>query len=216
MINPVIYADKLKEFVDCYDGATYQIWNAVDGVIVELRKHIRNHYLHQQNFMCAYCRIEKKELHGLTWDIEHILAKSKYPSFLFEPQNLAIACKECNAPKDDREILLVKLRNTAELPTNTEAYAIVHPHFDRYSDHFEISVVGGRRIYRILNKDKASFTYVACNLMRFDFQYAEWESFNKALVGEVSEFLDNCPHDANPQEIKRMLGHLKFCKDVDF
>lgn len=215
-MNKVNYNGPIKDFVDRYDGTSYQIWNSVDKEITEVRKHIRDYYLKEQRFMCAYCRIEKKESHGLTWDIEHILPKSHYPAFLFAPENLAIACKECNNPKDNQEILISKLKAGAPLPTDKEAYAIVHPHFDKYSENFEISIVGSRRSYRILNKEKASFTYVACNLMRFDYQYAEWDSFNDAVVKEFSDFLDNCPPDATPHEIKRMLGHMSFMTNCDF
>jgi len=180
------------------------------------RKYIREHYMKAQNYRCAYCRIDKKEAHGMVWDVEHILPKSLYPAFLFEPNNLSLVCKDCNTAKGDVEVLRKPNKRLKNIPCDQQDYLIVHPHFDTYSDHFEISIVAGKRRYRTLNSDKAKFTYVNCNFFRFDHQFAEWESFDGAMVEEVSEFLDRCPADAKPAEIKRMLGHLKFGVKVDF
>jgi hypothetical protein len=204
----VNYEGAIKDFVDAYDKVDHNLWNGTAGPILAVRKYIRDHYLIQQGYRCAYCKIEKKEEHGYTWDIEHILAKSIYPEFLFHPENLAIACKECNNPKDDHDIL-VGVRSVS-YPRGVGRYKIIHPHFDVYEDHIEIAVVDGRRIYRVLNNGKGKATYTLCNLSRFDYKYAGWDSFDSAMVAEFSRFLDNCPADANPAEIKRMLGHLSF------
>lgn len=205
-----IYTDSIKSFVDRYDKANHHIWNSTTGEIVEVRSAIRSHYLHEQGYRCAYCQIEKKETHGLTWDIEHVLAKAVYPQYLFESENLAVACKECNIPKDDSNVLVKNLRIGAAFPCESKDYCIVHPHFDNYYDHFEVTIVRNKRIYRMLNGEKALNTYIACNLSRFDYKFAEWDCFESALVEEFSEFLDNCPKDATPAEIKRMLGHFNF------
>lgn len=212
----VAYSGKIKSFVDGYDKIDYSIWNSTTGEIVNVRKHIREHYLMEQEYRCAYCRMEKKESHGMTWDIEHILPKSAFPEFLFEPENLAIACKECNTPKDKTDVLSASGQSPTKFPNNGDAYAIVHPHFDTYSDHFEIVLIGRRRSYRMLNGNKAKFTYIACNLSRFDYQYGEWDCFDSEIVSEFSAFLDRCPKDATPQEIKRMLGHIRFVEKANF
>ncbi|HWD33427.1 MAG TPA: HNH endonuclease [Pseudomonas sp.] len=204
----VTYTGNIKEFVDAYDKVDHEIWNNTAGLMLAIRKHIRDHYLLQQGYRCAYCKIEKKEANGLTWDVEHILPKSKYPQYLFHPENLAIACKECNIPKDDHDILVGQ--KSASYPRGIGRYKIIHPHFDNYDEHLEIAVVDGRRIYRVLNDGKGMATYALCNLARFDHKYAGWSSFDEAIVAEVSRFLDNCPPDSTPAEIQRMLGHLRF------
>ncbi|CAM3328838.1 HNH endonuclease [Polaromonas hydrogenivorans] len=204
------YIDSIKTYIDEYDKTDHQIWNKTEGKIVEVRNTIRKHYLKEQSYCCAYCKIEKKETHGLTWDIEHILPKSLFPEYLFEPENLAIACKECNNPKDATNVLTNQSKKPIKYPSRSNDYSIVHPHFDKHHEHFEIIVIGKKRIYRILNEHKASQTYIACNLSRFDYKFAEWECFDSAIANEFSAFLDKCPPDANPAEIKRMLGHMKF------
>lgn len=215
-MRKVEYTGSVKEFIDQYDRANHQVWNDTTGEIVNVRKHIRDHYLGEQAYRCGYCRIEKKESHGMAWDIEHILPKSIFPEFLFEPENLAIACKECNSPKDNGNILVKKIKKNSKFPNESNAYTIVHPHFDVHSEHFEIVVLGNRRSYRMLNKEKARSTYILCNFSRFDFQYAEWDCFDTAIIEKFSEFLDRCPKDATPQEIKRMLGHMHFVENSDF
>lgn len=215
-MRKVLYSGDVKTFVDSYDKKSYFIWNEKVGEIVAVRKFIRDHYLLEQSFRCAYCRIEKKEAHGATWDIEHILPKQKYPQFLLEPENLAIACKECNGPKDDTNLLVSKRTNMTALPNSSEDYLIVHPHFDIFSDHFELTVLGGRRSYRVLDNKKAKRTYLACDFFRFDYKFCEWDCFDHEIVKEFSDFLDHCPPDSDPKEIKRMLGHISFVLNVDF
>ena len=81
----------------------------------------------------------------------------------------------------------------------------------------EVAILEGKRIYFPLNQDKGKYTFISCDLFRFSYKFAEWESFDKAAILSFSEFLDNCPTDATPDEIKRMLGHIKFnLKNLDF
>lgn len=211
-MKKVEYTGTVKDFVDGYDKKDHSIWNNTSGQVVDVRSVIRQHYLKEQAYCCAYCRIEKKESHGMTWDVEHILPKAIFPEYLFEPENLAVACKECNTPKDDVNILANKSKVPEKFPVRSKDYIIVHPHFDVYDHHFEIIEVQGKRIYRLRNGHKAKQTYIICNLSRFDYKFAEWDSFDSAMVERISGFLDSCPQDATPSEIKRMLGHLVFTK----
>lgn len=215
-MRKVEYIDDVKKYVDGYDFKNHSIWNENSDDIIRTRKCIRDHYLLEQNFCCAYCRIQKKEKHGMTWDVEHILPKSKYPEFLFEPLNLVVACKECNSSKDDYDILQKKLPNRKIYPIDSENFSIIHPHYDKYSKHIEIVAIEGKRRYRVLDKTKGRNTYIACNFFRFDYEYGEWESFDDAIISEFSSFLDNCPSDATPVEVKRQLGHLQFVLKCDF
>ncbi|MCK5096274.1 MAG: HNH endonuclease [Candidatus Pacebacteria bacterium] len=48
---------------------------------------------------CAYC--ESKSSHSHWGDIEHILAKSKYPDLVFEWSNLTYSCAICNSNKSN-------------------------------------------------------------------------------------------------------------------
>ncbi|SEQ55808.1 TIGR02646 family protein [Pseudomonas sp. NFACC02] len=215
-MQPVVFAGADLAYVVRYDGISHQEWNRTDGPVAELRRTVRVHYLRQQGYRCAYCRMEKKENHGLTWDVEHIIPKSVYPRFLYEPLNLAMVCKECNIAKLDQDVLHRRVGPGAVFPSRSEDYKIVHPHFDRYSDHFEMIVVGGRISHRPRNPLKAKETFLMCNLVRFSYAFGEWEDFNYEVVKRFSEFVESCPPDATRQQITSFMQTLRFTVNGDF
>lgn len=215
-MESVVFTGQLLEYIEEYDGVSHSVWNSTAGPIVEVRAFVRLHYLKEQKFRCAYCRIEKKETHGLTWDVEHIIPKSTHPNFLFHPQNLAIACKECNSAKDNHEVLVRPRKRLSTYPLQKEDYRIVHPHFDVYSDHFEITSVNGRIRHRAKNDHKARETYIICNLIRFDYSYAEWEDFDAAIVEPFANFIERCPPDATKEQISAFMRTITFAVAADF
>lgn len=124
-----------------------------------LRKRIKQFYLEDQGLQCCYCRRRNATTHGRAWDIEHVIAQSSHPSFMFEPENLAIACIDCNAAKSDQSVL-VRPRKT--FPRDAAAYSIVHPHYDTWNDHFMFGAV----VYAAKTA-KGSRTIELCRLYRF-------------------------------------------------
>ena len=215
-MQPVVFAGADLDYVIRYDGSSHSEWNRTEGPVVALRKSIRVHYLREQRYRCAYCRMEKKENHGLTWDVEHIIPKAVYPRFLYEPLNLAMVCKECNIAKLDQEVLYRPLRAGLPLPDRSEDYKIVHPHFDIYSEHFEIIFVGGRVSHRPRNNNKAKETFLMCDLIRFSYAFGEWEDFDYEVVKKFSDFVDSCPPDASPGQISAFMRTIKFTDNRDF
>ncbi|WP_443477956.1 HNH endonuclease [Novosphingobium aerophilum] len=125
-----------------------------------LRSLIKKHYIAQQAYQCCYCRQRLYSNHGRPWDVEHIIAMSLKPKFMFEPQNLAVACVECNQEKRAKPVTDSK---RVSFPTTADHYAIVHPHFDVWEDHIELE---GEATYHSLSK-KGSFTIYECDLFRF-------------------------------------------------
>lgn len=128
----------------------------------DIKIRIKHHYKVEQNYTCPYCKVEYPVTHGMTWDIEHIIAKNKKPQFMLEPKNLCVACKDCNGAKSSTEVLTNKDRIT--FPTNNSDYKIVHPHFDQYEEHINAVLPGD--FYRPLSP-KGEFTIVTCRLLRF-------------------------------------------------
>lgn len=202
--------------VQRYDGISHDEWDKTTGPIVSIRKSLRDHYLVEQSFRCAYCRSIKKESHGLTWDVEHIIPKSAHSKFIYEPYNLAMACKECNIAKGNQDVLRVKLKKNQGLPTSTDAYKIIHPHFDTYSDHIEITNVKGKISHRPKNDHKGKETYIICDLVRFAYKFVEWDNFDSAIVDVFSDYVEKCPPDATPREIASFMRTLSFTIDADF
>lgn len=215
-MRPVVFTENDLNYVNRYDGVSHAEWNHTDGPVVALRRTIRAHYLAEQRYRCAYCRMEKKENHGLTWDVEHIIPKAVYPRFLYEPMNLAMVCKECNIAKSDKNVLCRTLSRHAPLPVTPDAYTIVHPHYDQYSEHFEIIVVGGKITHRPKNNHKARETFIVCDLVRFSYAFGEWEDFDYAIVKTFSEFVEACPPSATPEQIAAFMGTLRFTINADF
>ncbi|MDW2776325.1 HNH endonuclease [Pseudomonas sp. BEA3.1] len=215
-MRPIIFEGSNLEFVSCYDGINHSIWNTITGPMLPLRAAIREHYIREQGYKCAYCRQIKRETHGSSWDVEHIIAKSEHPRFLFEPENLALVCKECNLSKSNKDVLTKRLREKSPYPRDKESFSIIHPHYDTYSDHMDISILSGKIIFIPKNKHKGRETFDMCNLVRFSYEYGGWDSFNYGLTKEVSNFLKNCPANATPQKISELLGFLNTTVDSSF
>jgi hypothetical protein len=192
-----------QAFIDGYDLKDYNIWNSEGRDMTRLRKTLRDYLLPHLKYRCCYCQQRKTERHGLTWDIEHIAPKSLYPQFLFSPNNLAISCKECNIAKGEKNTLSRSCK--AIYPENSSHFLIVHPYYDTYSDHIEIVRCGDQQTYRVKNPHKGKSTYMMCDLIRFDFAFAEWESFGDTLTQSLLQSIDSLGPDATGNEIKKVI-----------
>lgn len=127
-----------------------------------VRKTIKDHYLKEQDYTCCFCRQRIVVKSNRAWDAEHIISKSTHPNFMFEPKNLCITCPDCNNEKRDGQVL--DREDRVRFPMNSNAYKIVHPHFDSYDEHLDVIVVG--KLYRI-KTFKGRYTYRIYGLDRF-------------------------------------------------
>ena len=83
---------------------------------------------------CEYCRLPE-EFSGLRFHIEHIVARQH--SGADDPDNLALACPECNFHKGTNL--------TGIDPGTGQVTRLFHPRRDRWEDHFardEANLVG--------------------------------------------------------------------------
>ncbi|EPO5351491.1 HNH endonuclease [Klebsiella michiganensis] len=166
-LPPIVFSTKSRDFISsCNLNNHKSIWNVTVGKIIGVKKEIRQHYLKYQKNMCAYCRTEVLHNHGLYWDIEHIIPKDKYAVFLFEPRNLALACRPCNGKKSNKKVFNKRIYKTSSYPSDGDLFSIIHPHYDKYSAHMEMYTYEGRVIYEPIS-DKGLNTYAMCNLERF-------------------------------------------------
>jgi uncharacterized protein (TIGR02646 family) len=210
------FSEPDSKFVSSYDGQNHHQWNSLGGPVAAIRKGVRDHCLAQQKYRCAYCRMEKKELHGMTWDVDHVIPKALHPQYLYEPYNLVVSCKACNIAKSDCDVLTRKLRRAEKLPVDSGSYKIVHPYFDVYSHHFELIVIRGRITHRPKNGHKAKETFLMCDLVRFSYAFGEWDDFNYAIVSSFAEFVEKCPPNASKDDIAKFMGVLTFTIQADF
>lgn len=124
-----------------------------------LRSRIKQFYLAGQEFRCCYCRKQNLVKHGRAWDVEHVISRSLNAAFIFEPQNLAVSCIDCNLAKLDTPVLS---KPSVRFPRTSDSYTIVHPHFDNWDDHF----LFGKVVYAPISA-KGAETFKICKLWRF-------------------------------------------------
>ncbi|WP_163593080.1 HNH endonuclease [Klebsiella variicola] len=166
----IFFTKKSRRFImkyNRYDRSNYKVWESTKGTIAIIRRQIRQHYLKEQGKHCAYCRMHSHTSHGLSWDIDHILPKDKFPQFLFQPLNLILSCKECNRAKSNTIFLVDKgMMCKYKYPRASGDYEIIHPHFDSYEDNILIERVGKYCSYSP-KSPKGERTIIACELTRY-------------------------------------------------
>ena len=167
--SAIEFPDDLQSLIDKKthsEGFSYKNWNEDDLEI--LRNFIRRYYRSQQYGKCAYCKKEVSLVSALNCHVEHIAPKSLYPKFIFEPRNLCVICADCNQIKREQETIdnipdtVVQGGKRVLYPRSSDAFKIVHPHFDIYDDHIEVF---GDFLY-VDKSPKGAFTISACVLNR--------------------------------------------------
>lgn len=91
-----------------------------------------------QGNYCIYCGIHKDYRGHL--QREHILAKSnkKYPNFMFEPENLVLACRICNMDlKRSKDF-----GSQERINYRKNSFSIVHPYIDDFNRHIKFTGSG--------------------------------------------------------------------------
>ncbi|WP_374562208.1 HNH endonuclease [Ideonella sp.] len=164
--NPVELPPHLHQLVEAKlaDPAfTHRNW--ADEDLVEIRSFIRKHYRLEQRGKCAYCKRVLGKAASSNCHVEHLLPKSLYLTFLFEPKNLCAVCAECNTVKRAQEAAhedVDTLKNGAakRYPRSSGAFKIVHPHFDVYKEHIDVL----RNKFYVPKTPKGYFTVAACDL----------------------------------------------------
>ncbi len=162
MISEAItYGEKSSVLVDEYNhelNKDHKYWN--DRILDATRKEIKQHYIVQQEHLCCYCGLPDSAIHGSDWDAEHVVPKALHPNYMFTPQNLAVACTECNSAKRSKETMVTP--NDVAYPAKSEDFLVVHPHFDEWSEH----ILRDDTTYASYS-EKGKWTIKECELNRF-------------------------------------------------
>jgi 5-methylcytosine-specific restriction endonuclease McrA len=194
---PVVYSDKSKEVVDKYEADQklqhQDYW--LEKEVSPIRAEIKNHYKLEQNYTCVYCNKKISVKHSAAWDAEHIVARENSPQFMFAPENLCVACKDCNGPKSNQNVLAN--RDRKKYPTCSEDFLVVHPHFDYYKDHIAIFLDS---IYSPKTK-KGQKTIELCNLLRFAYESVGWEA-EISKSPEIVQIASDLLHDETTDKEK--------------
>lgn len=155
-IEPIAFTVEERDIIQVVVGRG-DGWDSPD--LNPVRSRIKQYYLEEQDFRCCYCRKQILVQHGRAWDIEHVIPRSLGAAFLFEPENLAVSCIDCNIAKRDTAVFS---RPRQRFPREGDAYIIVHPHFDEWDEHFLFAGV----VYAPLTA-KGAETIKVCKLYRF-------------------------------------------------
>lgn len=149
----------IKELEGKEQGLVADDWDSQKTYIKNFKKNLRDDMYKKQNKLCAFCRIHVP-LACVPMHREHIVYKNKHPQWTFLPENLCVACPSCNEYKGTTEVLVDP--QTITYPNVGNGFKIIHPLYDRYSDHIEL--LGGV-LYRG-KTDKGIFTIEKCHLYR--------------------------------------------------
>lgn len=180
-----------------------------DDDLQEVRKEIRDFYKHEQRGICSYCKQTVSLVAVANCHVEHIVPKSLHIDFIFTTKNLCVICADCNQIKKDQETLgeiPETMKNAAgrkRYPTSSNAFKLVHPHFDDYDDH--ILIINGCYIDK--GSKKGNFTIGACNLNR-KLAVFGWEPEivdDEKITTEMNSYID----ETDPEKRKKHLGNIK-------
>ena len=90
---------------------------------------LRDLVWHRAQGRCEYCRLPQRAIEA-TFHVEHILAQQHSPPDADAPDNLALACHQCN---------LRKGTNLSTIdPTSGSVVQLFHPRRDDWHEHFAL------------------------------------------------------------------------------
>lgn len=137
-------------------------WSKQGGKYQEYKAALKQKHYFGQTRRCAYCRARLRT--DAYWeDLDHIVAQSEKGNWVFYPKNLIVTCEPCNRLKNANPTL--KNPYARYFPLHSGGFNIFNPHFDNWSDHFEIE----KGIF-LKGKPgtKGPATYTHCHLYRHD------------------------------------------------
>lgn len=191
---------------------TYHCWSDED--LKPLRIEVRNFYRDMQKGRCAYCRKDISLRSASNCHVEHIAPKSLHEKFIFTPENLCVICADRDEIKRAQETMCaipdtVVARKTRRVryPCTTNAFYIVHPHFDKYDDH--ILMVGK---FYVDMTDKGGFTIRVCDLNKRLRKFG-WEmppSSDEDLAEVMGDFLATSDPAIRRRKIRKLREMLIF------
>lgn len=174
--NPVtLSAESLAKIalVKASPGFNHTSWSADE--LESVRCEIRNHYRKEQRYVCAYCQTRLTVISAEACPVEHIVPKSSYLQFMFEPRNLCVICADCNHYKRKQETLMppaLETKNKHRYPFKPDKYKCYHPHLDNYHEH----IIKAEYIY-FGKTSRGDYIITICSLNRYVHQFGVSDEF---------------------------------------
>lgn len=176
-------------------GFTYRDWSCDE--LQPIRSRLRSFYRNAQRGLCPYCMRTVSLQAASNAHVEHILPKSIFDDFIFEPKNMCVICADCNTAKnncnainDDEVDTCVGVARS--YPRSGNRFKIIHPHIDVYSDH--ILRTG---IFYIDRSRKGHFTIGVCklNMAAHNFGYSAGVIDDYELFQMMQQFQGGDEHE---------------------
>lgn len=128
-----------------------------------IKQKIKTHFRNVLDEQCCYCRRSTLGEFNLVLDIEHILPKKHFRSFMFTPKNLSVSCKRCNMDIKKQDTSFIRNLSLIDTePFNRDNYLFIHPNLDLYFQNMDyfVEIVNDNRLikYNPLT-DKGTYTY---------------------------------------------------------
>lgn len=129
-------------------------WSESFGTAVQhnernaIKNEIKQQLVVIQNNYCAFCGLNL----DLAYEVhrEHIAPQYKHPAYIFEPENLVLACNFCNMHKKKK---LTVTSNTGVYAS--EIFNILHPHRDHFNIHLACDFTRHELVFKILGPNRA-------------------------------------------------------------
>lgn len=102
------------------------------------KQNIRSFLKLAQNGRCAFCRCRVSV--GTSWsNLEHLVSKSDYPQFTFQPDNIVYCCTKCNMSKVKQNTIVNPnpVRTQQVFPNASGGFEIINPYHDDFETHLD-------------------------------------------------------------------------------
>lgn len=119
--------------------AQNQARNTIKGKIKTDLETIQNNY-------CAFCGIDLQKVYKV--HREHIAPQYRHPYYIFEPENLVLACIHCNDFKGKKRTVITDTQNYTSTTFN-----ILHPYRDDYNQYLECDFQNRELIFSIIGPE---------------------------------------------------------------
>ncbi|WP_431610680.1 HNH endonuclease [Chryseobacterium sp. 'Rf worker isolate 10'] len=128
---------------------------------------------------CIYCGLHEKHCGPL--EREHIAPKGykSHPQFMFEPQNLALACHHCNFDLKKEYDTINKINTNYSKCT----FNIIHPYFDNINSHISFVSKEGMVLIKSKRYSRKGRNYI--RLFELDSVYNTEKRSGLLIVNEV-------------------------------
>jgi uncharacterized protein (TIGR02646 family) len=148
----VVYTAAENAFLDSIKPWSKDKWSKSFGTAAQhksrdaIKSKIKTALEDIQDNYCAFCGLDLK----LAYEVhrEHIAPQYKHPHYIFEPQNLVLACNFCNMHKGKKRTV----ENDTTVYTTT-TFKILHPHRDNFNEYLACDYKNRELIFTIVGPE---------------------------------------------------------------